>query len=56
MILKGVGKMSESKTSVAPANSSGSKKQTAKMLGFGGFFAMTASMVMTCLLYTSRCV
>ena len=47
MILKGVGKMSESKTSVAPANSSGSKKQTAKMLGFGGFFAMTASMVMT---------
>lgn len=51
MILKGVGKMSESKTSVAPANSSGSKKQTAKMLGFGGFFAMTASMVMTVYAY-----
>lgn len=51
MILKGVGKMSESKTSVAPANSSVSKKQTAKMLGFGGFFAMTASMVMTVYAY-----
>ena len=51
VILKGVGKMSESKTSVAPANSSSSKKQTAKMLGFGGFFAMTASMVMTVYAY-----
>lgn len=38
--------MSEEKT--APAASG---KQAAKMLGFGGFFAMTASMVMTVYAY-----
>lgn len=45
-IKKGVREMSEEKT--APAASG---KQAAKMLGFGGFFAMTASMVMTVYAY-----
>lgn len=45
-IRKGVRKMSEEKTTPAASG-----KQAAKMLGFGGFFAMTASMVMTVYAY-----
>lgn len=43
--------MSESKTSAAPGSTAGSAKQAAKTLGFFGFFAMTASMVMTVYAY-----